>query len=1281
MNAAEVLANLETIAGWDDAARRLDAAAALARQLGMDGADELTVRAFLNDAKTRGLLNVGDARALVAEGRKLAHAHGNGDGSGPRSTAPRSTAPHHVKVSHGPWYYAEGADVGAEPMPCESCRASDCARGVHGEHGVYAELPHCHARIVRRDGSGTRSGTSYLLSATPDGPRVIVSNAQLADGSWSPALGLVLADDPKVRQAASWSIRHLAEAAPEREAVPRLGSDGRIAAPPRESMPAGYLALPEGAARDEALGLWRQLAELAGWSPALADMLGASAFGPFIGPLRIQAHVLDGYGDSDRGKSTALRLAAAVWGDALGEGGVFRTWNVTPKGLLRFLGSLGILPAFFDESGMAGYTKDQRGQLIYQLTGGTERTASEYKGDGVKTGLPWSGVLIVTGNARISDGLGAGAWAGIPKRVIESPGPFTINAAHAEAIDELVPGCYGYPGAEILARYSVSDAKRLAAVAAELVGLPSGGNPRTWARELHAHVAGAMMLDEVFGTPGVITDAAAMFARAYLAEHCAEPEHDADRLINAIMQAIAREPARWPTRGEYRAAREPRREFGGDALPLPLVGVDGRNLAGVRDDAGAWAAVFPGVLDAELVERLGVDKDRALRELYGRGVLDVPEARRRAGEWQTPIRLMSAGSPVRMYRFALPPADVDQADAEPAEPVELPAVEPDAGAPDAADFMLSEPLHARGFSDSPATPVTAQVNSTFSPATAPATAPATEPATEPGPALCAACGEPLDRALVALGETTHPAPPCATATSSPSPAPTPDGRPTASASTRDRGPAFLVWDGGDQARAPEGELVPVPPGALAACRSIGDVAALALRLGARRLWLTRAAREGLGLPAELPETASARAGVPHPFTSGAVGWDIWPAEPPGLGAWMTVYRLPRSGEGAHVVFPEWLDAPDLDGPAFGELAPAELAHALTLVWRSTTFAGKGGRYGGVHFHHSPQSTFKQLVTVRMRRSRRGIPEAPELPPAYSASRRDRGVPLTIPGPHMAPAQEIPPGWIIAALDVRSCYASAARSTEFGEGEYREVRPGRLDKAPGVHLCSVPADAAAIHPALMPWFPAPKRGQREVRAWLDGLAAQWLAESGVPLRPDISYLWPDGPRVFDSPIREVLAARDQLAALIPAERAPAQLARDVITAGYQRFLGGWLGSDAWERAAGDWTDNRAWWLRVRVQAETRKQRNLVPMLGAGALVLGQAQVDTVWLAAPSLAALDAMPGTRGRPALGDGPGKFKLDGYAAVTPELAARLADSRAPDHERQAAIRAALDAGRSDHE
>jgi hypothetical protein len=264
---------------------------------------------------------------------------------------------------------------------------------------------------------------------------------------------------------------------------------------------------------------------------------------------------------------------------------------------------------------------------------------------------------------------------------------------------------------------------------------------------------------------------------------------------------------------------------------------------------------------------------------------------------------------------------------------------------------------------------------------------------------------------------------------------------------------------------------------------------------------------------------------------------------------------------------------------------------------------------------------------------------------------------------------------VARLDVRSCYASAAASSDFGRGPVERIPRGRLDKTtPGIHLVRLPADRLAPHPSLAAWAPAPSRGRREVPVWLDTVGAYWLHESGVRFRLDESYVWPEakGRRVFGAPLRRLGEARARFAD----EGGPAaELAGAVVKAGPNAFLNGWLASDfGGEREAGDWAANRAWWLTVNTQAATRLQRNLMPMIGAGVLVLGGERTDTVYAAAPSIEALTSAPGTGGRPAVGEARGKFKVEAVAAVGEQLAAALADVKAGPHARLAVLAEALD-------
>lgn len=486
---------------------------------------------------------------------------------------------------------------------------------------------------------------------------------------------------------------------------------------------------------------------------------------------------------------------------------------------------------------------------------------------------------------------------------------------------------------------------------------------------------------------------------------------------------------------------------------------------------------------------------------------------------------------------------------------------------------------------------------------------------------------------------------------------------------RERELAHVVIGADGRGYAPGGEVLPLPR-SLADVHHVGDLAALALELGAARLYVTRAARELLGLPAVLADQADGSP-VPHMFTEAAdpAQWDVWPAG--GLSAWMQIFRQPKERhEGAAVVFPEWgdkmTDLAELDGRP---VTAPELSAALDHVWRATTHHGEGR--GGVAFHRSPATTYGRLLERAASSSKRGVPAAVTMPPPYDFSiKRPRGAPpLLIPGDHDAPPAEVPPGWILAHLDVRRCYAAAALNTDFGIGEPVHSKPGELTKAPGAHLVMCRADAAVIHPALTPWFPAAGR-RRDVLAWLDTHAARWLAERGVPIEVLESWTWSDKWRPFESINTRLLEARTRLAA--DGSR-PARAAEQIVKAMANAFTGRLVADYDGARPADDWTLRPDWWATVKTQPEVRKQRNLLPMIDAGIVVLHNRRIDTVYVAAPSREALESAPGTGGRPAVAEANGKFRIEAIAEVTPELSAILADPKAPAHTRFAAITAAL--------
>lgn len=528
----------------------------------------------------------------------------------------------------------------------------NCDRGVYnwqegtesvpGRWRWMAPMPHVQNRVIRRDGQGSRCGTDYLLAAGEGDKPVIVTTLALRDGTWANDLGLDLSyDDKIIRAAATAIVHHATRAVPEREATPRLDSTtGKITVPAPDALPPGYLRCAPGT-RDQALTVWAEIIRTAAASPKLALVLGASAAAPYLSALRLQSHFVALYGDSSQGKSVALRLAGGVWGDSVSRedgGGVVSHWNASGIGATRYAGMLGVLPPIFDEAGMAKWsTPAEWGRVIYDLCEGAQRLTAETRGPGVRVTKPWYGILISAGNARLTDGLGAGQFAGVKRRVIDLATPICTSASQARQLDkQLLPVAYGHAGAAILDQVTVAEVQALVDEAADDIGRPETGSAQTIAESLHTHIAGAALLDRVAGTGTLLRDAAVEAAVDHL-DQWTEPEHDADRMMSEIRDWMGREPAKWPTVSQYLEMKQPRTHdtpaFGGRTVlaEIPQHQVD-REEAGLCADDGTWVAVFKKSWKTMAAEH-GLDHSVVCAELHKRGLLYVTDSQRRKGEW------------------------------------------------------------------------------------------------------------------------------------------------------------------------------------------------------------------------------------------------------------------------------------------------------------------------------------------------------------------------------------------------------------------------------------------------------------------------------------------------------------------------------------------------------------------------------------------------------------------------------------------------------------------------
>jgi hypothetical protein len=536
-----------------------------------------------------------------------------------------------------------------------------------------ADLPYVHRRVIRRDGRGKKTGMHYLLSAGPDDKPAQFDLAALKDGSWANHLGVGLSQDLKVIAAVATAIIFAAEEVPAQEATPDIDREtGKIIIP--AAIDQYFECAP--VEREEALDSWREIVAEMTLAPKLALVLGASAIAPFVHELG-KSHTVSMTGGPMQGKSIALRVAAGLWGDSVhGNGSLYSSWNATGQGLPRLLGTLRVLPAFRDETGLAGQSPDYWAKLAYQVSEGIDRLRYDRMTD-YSMDKPWWGILFSTGNEQFADGCNSGRFQGVPRRIIDLSGPFTVDAAHGDRIFRvdapagsrgLLERCYGHLGTQIAETVDAAHAIELIKRVDELLDCP----PEAVAIEhlLHMHVAGAMIIDEILGTGAMLTTAAVAAAQEHLDEW-RPPAREAEQVLDVLRDSIAREPASWPTRSEYVEHLLPYTHEG-TKVELPQAGVN-RTLIGIRADDDSWVAVFPSAW-RELFPSESINSGLALRQLAEEGILDVQRSRRNGSSWVVWVKFHSGkedpryeGRPkgANMYRLRLPNAD-DAHDEQPA---------------------------------------------------------------------------------------------------------------------------------------------------------------------------------------------------------------------------------------------------------------------------------------------------------------------------------------------------------------------------------------------------------------------------------------------------------------------------------------------------------------------------------------------------------------------------------------------------------------------------------------
>lgn len=215
----------------------------------------------------------------------------------------------------------------------------------------------------------------------------------------------------------------------------------------------------DGGLKDLAGG-WKERGEWKAWHAAIRRHLRrrplvqlaiyAAAVAPLLRILELDGFVVDWSGATSRGKTSALRVAASVWGDPEKLVGSWGTASVVgPQEAAAFLHSL---PLILDDTKRVG---DRGGEIVarmlYDLPAGRERLRGQ-AGGGLRRVKTWRTVLLSTGEKAVTDfSEDAGARA---RSLCIRGAPFgkdsTENRKSTEALATALRAHHGHLGRKLM---------------------------------------------------------------------------------------------------------------------------------------------------------------------------------------------------------------------------------------------------------------------------------------------------------------------------------------------------------------------------------------------------------------------------------------------------------------------------------------------------------------------------------------------------------------------------------------------------------------------------------------------------------------------------------------------------------------------------------------------------------------------------------------------------------------------------------------------------------------
>lgn len=368
---------------------------------------------------------------------------------------------------------------------------------------------------------------------------------------------------------------------------------------------------------------WVEAVRLAAPYPAVFVALYASLVPPLMAVLPTLANfIVDFCGETSKGKTTTLRLAASAWGSPEERGaGVIYTWDATRVFIERAAALTDYHPLFLDDTKRAR-RPDDVGKTLYDYASGVGRGRGSPQG--IQRTTRAHGVLISTGEAPATSFTNDGGTRARTLCVWGSPFGGTTPATE-EAVRGINAGVlanFGHAG-PLVVRWLLDtpEAATLArgefdAQVAAWTKLANGNPVASRAAHYVAAMAVARrVLHEVLGVPAPETDPLA-FAWDAVVKASAESDRAADALRDVLS---------WATGQQHRFWGRLEGEPGSDDQPSA-------GWLGAWSRATTWT--YLAILPTELrgfLEKQKYDAEAVLRSWDDRGWL-VREAEHRTSK-------------------------------------------------------------------------------------------------------------------------------------------------------------------------------------------------------------------------------------------------------------------------------------------------------------------------------------------------------------------------------------------------------------------------------------------------------------------------------------------------------------------------------------------------------------------------------------------------------------------------------------------------------------------------